>query len=357
MPGRYINSISDHFATSRSRLAFVGLGPFCLHLADAALRAGNIEIAACYSRTAEKREAFRREYGGIAAESFEQICENPDIQGVVLATPNDLHCEETLALAASGKHVFVEKPLCNNIEEAQRMIEACDAAGVILAVGHQERRASAYRHLYRMIQNGDLGEIHSFQASQCGDLMGKYGMNDWRFDSGQGVGPIHHKGIHKIDLLHYFFGPVEAVSTMGQPLSHNRGMYQTTVTCMRFASGLVGTLHSGFCYNSHRIDIFGQKMLIGYEGHGEMLSTRDENWHFDRIRVPVVDTLVEELSEFSRAIQGQGTVEIDGRGGAEAVAVAHAALLASQRESDVFIDELRPAGWGATTAISTNTAH
>lgn len=331
----------------RVRVAFVGLGAFTTELAEASQRAGNIAIASCYARTPETRERFAKQFGCLAAGSFEALCNDPTLQAVVLATPNDLHFQQTVALAATGKHVFVEKPLCNTIDEARKMVSACEAAGVVLAVGHQERRGGVYRRLRQMIQSGDFGTVHSFQASQCGNLIGKYGPHDWRFQTGQGVGPLHHKGIHKIDLLHHLFGPIVGVTTVAQPLSFNPHMHQTTVTCLRFASGLVGSLHSGFCYNDHHLNVFGERMMAWYDGHGRSMRVRDPAWEFHDIQVEPVDTLVEEMREFGEAVLGRGSVEVDGRAGAEAVAVAEAAVLAEQRRAEVRLDQVRLAGWNA----------
>ena len=106
------------------RVAVVGLGHFARPLTEAAVATQRLDVVSCFTRTPGKAQAFARRFGCKAAVSFDAILDDPRIEGVILTTPNGIHCEQTVALAQAGKHVFVEKPLCNTLEEADRMIAA-----------------------------------------------------------------------------------------------------------------------------------------------------------------------------------------------------------------------------------------
>src|SRR4051812_39589592 len=88
------------------RVACLGMGWWSDVLADAIKRSGKMTIAACYSRSADKREAFAKKYSCRAAGSYEEILRDKSIQAIINTTPNATHLETTRAAAAAGKHVF-----------------------------------------------------------------------------------------------------------------------------------------------------------------------------------------------------------------------------------------------------------
>jgi UDP-2-acetamido-3-amino-2,3-dideoxy-glucuronate N-acetyltransferase len=101
-----------------------------------------------------------REYPGIrGAESLEEVLKDPDIRGVVLATPPRLHAEQTLMALKAGKDVLVEKPLALNLEDGKRMVRLAEEKQAILMVDHILNRHPAVIRLKEIINTGDLGRI------------------------------------------------------------------------------------------------------------------------------------------------------------------------------------------------------
>src|SRR5690348_4669589 len=133
------------------RVAAVGMGWWSDVLADAVVRSGKLEIAACFTRSADKRRAFAAKYRCRAAVSYEEVLGDPEIEAVINTTPNDAHLETTLAAAAAGKHVFLDKPIANTVAQARAITEACRKAGVVLALGYQRRRESQFRWIRQQI--------------------------------------------------------------------------------------------------------------------------------------------------------------------------------------------------------------
>ncbi|TMH95627.1 MAG: gfo/Idh/MocA family oxidoreductase, partial [Betaproteobacteria bacterium] len=89
------------------KVACLGMGWWSDVLADAIQRSGRLSIAACYSRSAQKRQKFAQKYRCRAAGSYEEILHDPEIEAIINTTPNGVHRETTLAAAAAGKHVFL----------------------------------------------------------------------------------------------------------------------------------------------------------------------------------------------------------------------------------------------------------
>ena len=110
------------------RVACIGMGWWSDVLADAIVRSGKLKIAACYTRSETKRQAFATKYGCRAAPSYEAILEDRGIEAIVNTTPNNVHLETTRAAAAAGKHTFLDKPIATTIADARGITAACRKA-------------------------------------------------------------------------------------------------------------------------------------------------------------------------------------------------------------------------------------
>src|SRR5262245_24851348 len=129
--------------------------------------------------------------------------ELPDLDLVVLGLPNDLHCDATVAAAAAGKHVVCEKPLCLNLAEADRMIDACRRAGVLLMYAEELCFTPKYVRLKQLIDEGALGAVHL--VKQCEKHDGPHA--GWFWDvrrSGGGV--TMDMGCHAVEFFRWLLG-------------------------------------------------------------------------------------------------------------------------------------------------------
>ncbi|HYS76117.1 MAG TPA: Gfo/Idh/MocA family oxidoreductase, partial [Burkholderiales bacterium] len=195
------------------RVACIGMGWWSDVLADAIQRSGKLEIAACYTRSEEKRRAFAAKYRCKAAPSYEAILEDRAIEAIVNTTPNDAHLETTRAAAAAGKHVFLDKPIANTVSEGRAITEVCRKAGVVLALGYQRRRESHFRWVRERIDAGAFGRLVNAEANISRDRLGKIDLSSWRYTAqGMPGGVMLQIGIHYADVLEYLLGPINAVS-------------------------------------------------------------------------------------------------------------------------------------------------
>ena len=116
-------------------------------------------ITAVVSRDAGRAQAFANKHGAMAAyDDIDAMLADPAVDVVYVASPNALHCEQTLKAAAAGKHVLVEKPMALGVEECQLMIDACKSAGVKLGVGFHLRSHPAHQRIRELIASGGLGQ-------------------------------------------------------------------------------------------------------------------------------------------------------------------------------------------------------
>jgi predicted dehydrogenase len=144
---------------------------------------------------------------------------------VVVGVPNDLHCEVAVAAAAAGKHIVMEKPLCLNLQEADRMIAACRAAGVKLMYAEELCFAPKYVRLKQLLDSGALGRPLLLKQSEKHD--GPHAAHFWDVNRAGG-GVTMDMGCHAIEFFRWMLGrpkikSVYAHMTTGPHASRTRG--------------------------------------------------------------------------------------------------------------------------------------
>jgi predicted dehydrogenase len=205
--------------TASLRVAVVGIGWWSDVLADAIERSNQIEVAACFTRSEEKRTAFAAKYGCRAAPSYEDILADDSIAAIVNTTPNNVHLETTRMAAQAGKHVFLDKPIANTVAEGREISRVCEAAGVVLALGYQRRREGHFRWIKAEIDAGRFGRLVQAECNISRDRLGKIDLSSWRYQAaGMPGGVMLQIGIHYVDVLEMLLGPVKRVAGMAAQL-------------------------------------------------------------------------------------------------------------------------------------------
>lgn len=147
---------------------------------------------------------------------WRRVIEDPAIDIVDVATPGDSHCEIACAAAEAGKIVFCEKPIGNTLDEAQKMLEAVQKAGVLHAVFHNYRKAPAVALAKRMVDEGRLGTIYHMRATYLQDWIADPNFPlVWRLQKERaGSGAHGDINAHIIDLGRHLLGEFQEVTGM-----------------------------------------------------------------------------------------------------------------------------------------------
>jgi predicted dehydrogenase len=117
-------------------LGIIGLGKWATVLTVASARSSKIRIVSAYSRSQETREKFTVKHHIPHTNTAEELLSNPEIQGIILTVPNELHFEYAKLCAQHGKHIYIEKPITNSLTEAIQLKEICGRLGVGVFIGH-----------------------------------------------------------------------------------------------------------------------------------------------------------------------------------------------------------------------------
>ena len=321
----------------------IGMGWWSDVLADAIVRSGRMKIASCYSRSRDKREAFARKYACSAAASYEEILGDRRIEAIINTTPNSAHLETTYAAAAAGKHVFLDKPIANTIDDARAITAACRQAKVVLALGYQRRRESHFRWVREKIQAGVFGKLVNAEANISRDRLGKIDLNSWRYTAeGMPGGVMLQIGIHYTDVLEYLIGPVKAVSGRFVRLVLPGDNPDVASLVLEHENGALSTLNASYASASeyYLMNIYGKEASAYYDMHQGLRFLRRGTTTADVVPCSKNDPIVEELEEFAKAVRGDGEPEMDGERSTRSLAVLLAGIESAREGRRVEIEEV-----------------
>jgi len=163
-------------------------------------------------RDAERVEAAADRFGWANSETdWRRAIENDDIDLIDICSPGDTHSEIAIAALEAGKHVLCEKPLANDVADAERMTAVAEAAngrGVRSMVGFSYRRVPAITFARQLVADGRLGSIRQVRAQYLQDwLVDADGPMTWRLDKSlAGSGSLGDIGAHAIDMVQFITG-------------------------------------------------------------------------------------------------------------------------------------------------------
>jgi len=312
-------------------------------LADAMKRSTQFEIAACYTRSDEKRKAFASKYGCKPAASFDEILGDRSISAVINTTPNNVHRETTCAAAQAGKHVFLDKPIANTIADARALTEACRKAGVVLALGYQRRKESHFRWVRKQIDDGVFGKLVNAEANISRDRLGQFDLKSWRYTAeGMPGGVMLQIGIHYTDVLEYLLGPIKAVSGRLAQLVLPGDNPDVASLVLEHDNGALSTLNASYASASeyYCMNIYGKEASAYYDLHQGLRFLKRGSKSSSPVPCEKNDTIREELEEFADAARGKGKPEMDGEASTRSLAVLRAGIKSSREGRRVEVAEI-----------------
>ena len=326
------------------KLGIVGLGRWAKVLTPAALKSDKLELVAGYSRSEEKRQAYQGEFGIATVPDMESMLSNPEIKGVILTVPNEMHLPVAEQVAKAKKHIFTEKPIANSLQNGLKMEALQQEHGIQVMVGHSARLLQGTRMIKAAIDSGELGTVCFMEANFSNERALELTPDTWRWykDKNPG-GPLSQLAIHQFDTLHCLGGEITEVSSMASKLSPvGAEIDDQSMTLLRFADGKIG--YVGSCWTSsgiYSLRVFGQKALMHYELDFNTWDTpyrlhetsslyiqhgKDGYNKREVLKMPQGDMFQDELEIFAEACVSGTLPELTARDGNIALAIVNAAL-------------------------------
>lgn len=327
------------------RVGFIGAGNIARAHGAAMRQVEGIDLVAAFDSHAPTLDRYCADFGIRPAGRLEELFDQVD--AIYVLTPPKEHHDALLSAIAAGKHVLCEKPIAVALADAREMVAAAEAAGVVFAMGFNNRARPQLQWLKHAVENGDLGDVLQCWIRRLG-----YSRlppeSDWRTKTGALAGMTIQSITHDIDMLRFVVGEIADVSgaitsSMPEVPEYDDNLSATLI----FENGVIGNIHASWsAHVGHGSrGVIGTRGTASIEGpglwamtHTRFSNTGDEAERIERFTRQTGDYQgYVGIAESFRDAVTDGTPPLStGHDGLRALAVSHA-ILESAR-SRRFVD-------------------
>lgn len=225
----------------------IGCGMIANFHAKAIADVRGAKLAACFDMFPTSADRFAAANGCAGYHDLDKMLADPNVDIVTICTPSGVHLEPAVAAAKAGKHVIVEKPLEITLKRCDKIIEACEKAGVVLATIFPSRFHESSQLIKKAIDKNRFGRL------TVGDAYVKWFRTQAYYDSGawrgtwkfDGGGALMNQAIHSVDLLTWLMGPVKEITAHTATLAHTDiEVEDVAMATLRFANGALGVIEA-----------------------------------------------------------------------------------------------------------------
>jgi predicted dehydrogenase len=242
----------------------------------------NACLAAVCDIVEAKARAIGEQFGVPWFTDMHTMARGVDIDAFVVLTESGNHASNVIDLAPYGKHVVVEKPMALTLDDADRMISACDQAGVKLFVVKQNRFNVPVVKLREAMEAGRFGKLvmGTVRVRWCRP-QAYYDQDAWRGTWAFDGGVLTNQASHHVDLLEWMMGDVVSVSAMSATRLVDIEAEDTAAVILTFANGALGIIEA--TGGTRPKDLEGSISILGEGGTvviGGFAVNKLETWNF-----------------------------------------------------------------------------
>lgn len=226
------------------KIALAGAGAFGEKHLDGLKNIDGVKVVSVVGRTLEPTQAVADKYGiPHATTELSEALEQPGLDAVILCTPTQLHAEQALQCLDAGKHVQVEIPLCDSLDDGEKVLAKAQETGLTAMVGHTRRFNPSHQYLHNKIAAGDLSiqqmdvQTYFFRRK---NINAKGEPRSWTDHL------LWHHAAHTVDLFAYQAGPIVQANAIQGPKHPELGIAMDMSIQLKAESGAICTLSLSF---------------------------------------------------------------------------------------------------------------
>ncbi|MES2939808.1 MAG: Gfo/Idh/MocA family oxidoreductase [Pseudomonadota bacterium] len=231
--------------TQPVRIALAGPGAFGIKHLDGLRNIEGVEVVSIIGRELGKAEEVAKKYGAkhVTTELDEALA-RPDVDAVILCTPTQMHAAQSIAAMQAGKHVQVEIPLCDKLQDGRAVVATQKQTGLVAMVGHTRRFNPSHQYVHKKIV---AGEFHIQQMDVQTYFFRRSNMNALGQPRSWTDHLLWHHAAHTVDLFQYQTGSkvVKANAVQG-PIHPQLGIAMDMSIQLKTESGAICTLSLSF---------------------------------------------------------------------------------------------------------------
>lgn len=291
------------------KFALVGCGRIAKRHSEL-LGHGQVEhaaLAAVCDVVETKARAIGEQFGVPWFTDMHEMAAKTEVDAFVVLTESGHHAHHVIDLAAYGKHIVVEKPMALTLDDADKMIAACDHAGIKLFVVKQNRFNVPVVKLREALMEGRFGKLvmGTVRVRWCRP-QSYYDQDSWRGTWAFDGGVLTNQASHHVDLLEWMMGDVLSVSAMSATRLVNIEAEDTAAVILQFANGALGIVEATGATRPR--DLEGSVSVLGEGGTvviGGFAVNKLETWNFVEAR-PEDSDVIEKYSVNPPSVYGFG---------------------------------------------------
>lgn len=277
------------------KIAIIGCGRIAKKHLEVVHTNKNLDLISVCDINEEKAKKTAKSMNVKYYTNYIKMLQNEKIDIVSILTPSGLHAKHTIDAANYKKHVIVEKPMALTLDDADKMIEACDINGVKLFVVKQNRYNKPVQKLRAAIVNNRFGKIvlATVRVRWC-RTQKYYDMDDWRGTWKYDGGVLANQASHHIDLLEWMVGEVESVFAKSNTSLVEIETEDTAVATLKFRNGALGIIEATTAARPK--DLEGSLSILGEKGSveiGGFAVNSVKHWQFS-------DSTKEDIESFNQ---------------------------------------------------------
>ena len=315
-------------ADNSLRWGLIGTGDIARKRVAPALRdSPHCDFVGVSRARAERAEEFARAFGARRWYGrWQDLLADDEIEAVYIATPVNLHAEQTIAAAEAGKHVLCEKPMALTVAECDRMIAACRAHRVALGIAYYRHFYPAVLRVKHLLASGEIGapvlaQINAFERFNPVPADPRH----WFVRKAQaGGGPMFDFGCHRIEILLNTFGPIAQVTSLLANVAFEREVEDTAAAVFRFETGACATLTVTHAASEPQdtFDVYGTRGSVHIRQlNGGDMTIRTDDGERGESHPPHSNLHRPLIDDFAEAIRSRRDPKVTGAIGREVAAV------------------------------------
>jgi phthalate 4,5-cis-dihydrodiol dehydrogenase len=229
------------------RFGVIGLGRAAAQMLPSLLAHPFVRVIAAADPNEGARARFAADIGGRTFATADELCADPEIDAVYIASPHQYHVGAVLLAANARKHIIVEKPMALSLEECRAMTGAAERNGVVMIVGHSHGFDPSSMMIRELVQRGDVGPLRMITNVNFNDFLYRPRRPE-ELDTAQGGGIVYNQIPHMIDVARTIHGgPLASVHAVTGIWDRTRPTEGAMTALLQFADGVPASLtYSGY---------------------------------------------------------------------------------------------------------------
>ncbi|MFA4838844.1 MAG: Gfo/Idh/MocA family oxidoreductase [Candidatus Neomarinimicrobiota bacterium] len=265
-------------------IALIGCGRISKnHFESFAALKDDLKLVAVCDILEDRARESGEKYGADWYTDYDKMIQRGDIDIISVCTPSGLHPEHGILAARKGIHVISEKPMATKLEEADKLIQACDANHVHLFVVKQNRLNTTLQFLKKAIEKNRFGKIFVVQSNVFWQRpQSYYDMAKWRGTWEFDGGAFMNQASHYVDALCWLIGPVESVMAETATMARHIETDDTGSAIIKFRNGVIGSMNVTMLTYPKNFE--GSITVIGEKGTvkiGGVAVNHIDKWEFE----------------------------------------------------------------------------